>query len=148
MSGSQIDDHARKPPEWVRLPYREVDVVEGYAQGSRIYDDDITAALACELETVVKLLDGLEFDTALDAAAGTGRHLGRLERATSIVALDQSRRMLTLAVARNESASTSFARGELSKLPFDDGRLDLVVCAMAFCHPPQLEPVVAELSRV
>ena len=126
MSGSQVDDHARKRPERVRLPYREVDVVEHYTQWSRIYNDDITVALACELEMVVKLLDGLEFDTALDAAAGTGPHLGRLERATSIVALDQSREMLALAIAQNESASMSFARGELSKLPFDDGRFDLL----------------------
>lgn len=148
MSRSQADDRARKRPEWVRLPHREVDIVEGYAQWSRIYDEDIAAALACEVELVLDLLDGLEFETALDAAAGTGRHLGRLAKASAIVALDQSREMLALAAARNQRTSTSFARGELSQLPFDDGRFDLVVCAMALCHLPQLEPAVAELSRV
>ena len=134
MSRGQADDHARKRPEWLRLPHREMDILEGYARWSRIYDNDIVAALTCEVNLMLDLLDSLEFETALDAAAGTGQHLGRLAKASSIVALDQSREMLTLAVARNHSASTSFARGELNKLPFDDGRFDLIVCAMALAH--------------
>ena len=148
MSRRRADDHALKRPEWVRRPHREVDAVQGYAQWSRNYDDDINLILGPEAEMVDDLLAGLEFHSALDAAAGTGRHLSRLERATSVVALDQSREMLAVAVAKNETATASFTRGELSKLPFDNDRFDLVVCSMALCHVPRIDPVVEEFGRV
>ena len=148
MSRSRLDDHSRKRPEWVRRPHREVDVEEGYAQWSQIYDDATNFLLGPEAEMVADLLDGLEFDSALDAAAGTGRHLSRLGKATSIVALDQSTEMLASAVSKNEKSSTAFVRGDLRHLPLDDGRFDLVLCALALCHLPRIEPVAAEFSRV
>jgi SAM-dependent methyltransferase len=149
MSRRRADDHSLKRPEWVLRPHREVDVVEGYARWSRVYEDDINLLLGPEAEMVTDLLAGLQFDTALDAAAGTGRHLTRLGRATSIVALDQSKAMLPTAVGKNQSATaTSFVRGDLGHLPLADRCFDLVVCALALCHVPEIAPVAAEFSRV
>ncbi|WP_241582192.1 class I SAM-dependent methyltransferase, partial [Rosenbergiella nectarea] len=53
-----------------------------------------------------------------------------------------------LARARAEVPGAGFRLGELTRLPVEDGAVDLVVCALALAHVPDLEPVLAEFARV
>jgi SAM-dependent methyltransferase len=50
------------------------------------------------------------------------------------------------------SASTAappgFQVGELDRLPLPDDAVDVITCALALCHVPDLEPVLAEFARV
>jgi SAM-dependent methyltransferase len=41
-----------------------------------------------------------------------------------------------------------FRAGRLESLPFPDGAFDLVVCALALAHCPDLRAPIAELARV
>ncbi|HEU5110336.1 MAG TPA: class I SAM-dependent methyltransferase, partial [Micromonosporaceae bacterium] len=85
--------------------------------------------------------------TALDAACGTGRHAARLAAAGHrVVGVDSSPAMLERARARVPGGE--FRRGDLSSLPLPDGGVDLVVCALALTHVPDLRRPFAEFARV
>jgi ubiquinone/menaquinone biosynthesis C-methylase UbiE len=44
-----------------------------------------------------------------------------------------------LAKARARIPAGEFRQGQLYQLPLDDDSVDLVVCALAFTHVPELE---------
>jgi SAM-dependent methyltransferase len=50
--------------------------------------------------------------------------------------------------ARDKAPGGSFYEADLSVLPLADDSVDLVVCAIALSHLPDLEPALAELVRV
>jgi SAM-dependent methyltransferase len=53
-----------------------------------------------------------------------------------------------LAVARASAPGARFVQGDLCDLPFADASYDVVVCALALCHVPDLASAVSELARV
>jgi SAM-dependent methyltransferase len=53
-----------------------------------------------------------------------------------------------LDVARAKVPTGDFRVGELTALPVDDASVDLVLCALALSHVPDLGPVFAEFARV
>lgn len=145
------DEAAKRRPEWAKLPAREVDVREGYALWAAQYDSERNDLLGPEAAAVDELLTPLRWTTALDAAGGTGRHLPRLARdGATVIALDQSPQMLARSVARCRTAglAVQHVRGDLSRLPLRTEGADLVVCALALCHVPNLRAAVSELARV
>jgi SAM-dependent methyltransferase len=126
---------------------RPITTREGYALWAPFYDEPGNQLLEIEQPIVCEILDGLPVGTALDAACGTGRHTEYLASlGHGVIGVDSSPEML--ARAREKVPQGVFHKAELHDLPLDDGSVDLVVCAIALSHVPELEPVLAELVRV
>jgi len=94
-----------------------------------------------------RLLDGLPVGRALDAACGTGRRAAYLHSlGHDVLGVDVSAN--TLALARAKVPEGDFRRGDVCQLPVPDQDVDLVVCALALEHVPDLAAAFAEFSRV
>jgi SAM-dependent methyltransferase len=123
-----------------------VGTVEGYRIWSRTYGGANTA-FDLDEPVVGEILDAVPAGVALDAACGTGRWSAALAaRGHRVIGVDSSPEMLDR--ARAEVPDGEFRPGELTALPLGDAAVDLVVCALALSHVPDLEPVLAEFARV
>jgi ubiquinone/menaquinone biosynthesis C-methylase UbiE len=125
---------------------RPVTTVEGYAAWSVDYDKP-NDLIDMEQPVMRPMLAGLPAGTALDAACGTGRysaHLSSLGHA--VIGVDSCPQMLE--AARAKVAGADFREGDLHQLPVAEQSVDLVVCALALTHLPDLGPVFAEFARV
>jgi ubiquinone/menaquinone biosynthesis C-methylase UbiE len=125
---------------------RPVTIAEGYAAWSGTYDEP-NDLIDAEQPVMRRILGELPTGTALDAACGTGRHAAYLSsRGHAVIGVDICPQMLE--VAREKVAGADFREGELHQLPVADESVDLVVCALALTHVPDLGPVLAEFARV
>jgi SAM-dependent methyltransferase len=134
-------------------PTVEMNVADGYAEWSKQYDGEVEAnpLIALEEPVLLDLIGDVAALDALDAACGTGRYALKLaEAGARVAAADASEEML--AHARRKAAERQLGievrLGDLRQLPFGDASFDLVVCALALCHLPELTPAVQELARV
>jgi ubiquinone/menaquinone biosynthesis C-methylase UbiE len=126
---------------------RRGDVATGYRQWAGSYDEPRNGLFDIEEPVMHEILDRLPPGRALDAACGTGRHSAYLAgRGHAVVGVDSSADML--AVARARLPHRGFVAGSLDSLPVPDGSADLVVCALALAHMPELGVVMAEFARV
>jgi SAM-dependent methyltransferase len=124
-----------------------VDTVDGYRLWARTYDDPGNAAFGIDTPVVKEILDELPVGVALDAACGTGRLTRDLaDRGHRVIGVDSSPDMLDL--ARTWVPEGEFLAGDLHGLPVPDDHVDLVLCALALTHVPDLGPVLAEFARV
>jgi ubiquinone/menaquinone biosynthesis C-methylase UbiE len=81
----------------------------------------------------------------VDVACGTGRHTAHLAAlGHEVIGVDASPQML--AVARRKLPAVSFLLADLHRLPVADASVDLLVCALAATHVPDLRPVLAEFA--
>jgi SAM-dependent methyltransferase len=123
------------------------DASVGYASWSATYDDEPNGLFAVDEPAVDAILDALPVGDALDAACGTGRFSARLAaRGHRVIGVDASAAMLD--VARAKVPEGEFHVGALDDLPVPDASVDLVLCALALSHVPDLGPVMAEFARV
>lgn len=121
--------------------------VEAYGSWAGAYDQPGNQLLDIEGPLVRSLLGGVPVGVALDAACGTGRHAEHLARlGHRVIGVDSSPDMLD--VARAKVPAASFLEGSLDALPVPDSSVDVVVCALALAHVPDLKPVFAEFARV
>jgi 2-polyprenyl-3-methyl-5-hydroxy-6-metoxy-1,4-benzoquinol methylase len=131
---------------------REVSVQEGYACWAGYYDHERNPLIAVEGPLVDTILGKLEVATALDVCTGTGRLALKLaRRGVAVTATDQSAEMLALAEqkARREGLAIDFRLSSLEEgLPSTDAGFDLVTCALALCHVPDLDEATREFHRV
>ncbi|HEU5472665.1 MAG TPA: methyltransferase domain-containing protein [Actinophytocola sp.] len=133
-------------PGSVEIPLTEYDVPEGYSRWARRYDGP-NPAIAREQPIVHAMLAELPAGRALDAACGTGRHAAKLvELGHQVVGVDATPAMLAL--ARQKVPGVDFRRGQLERLPVQDASVDLITCALALTHVPDLGPVLREFARV
>jgi SAM-dependent methyltransferase len=125
-----------------------VSTVTAYEQQSVTYDVDAGGGLFVTDEPIVaEYLSGREPGVALDAACGTGRFAEFLaRRGHQVIGVDSSPDML--AHARRRVPDGEFHVGELDRLPLPDDCVDVIVCALALVHVPELQPVLAEFARV
>lgn len=88
--------------------------------------------------------------TVLEVGAGTGRNLEHYHRATRLVALDISTRMLAAARvrARRLGADVDFEVADVERLPLGDRSFDTVVATCVFCSVPDPVRGLTELARV
>jgi len=122
------------------------DTVTGYRSWSEHYDE-FNPLIAVEEPPVLALLDSLPAGRALDAACGTGRYSAYLAaRGHQVVGVDSSPDML--AKARTKCPELVFHQADLTAVPLPDADVDLVVCALALPHVPELAPIMAEFARV
>jgi ubiquinone/menaquinone biosynthesis C-methylase UbiE len=118
----------------------------GYAAWASTYDRP-NSLFAIDEPAVDDILNALPVGDALDAACGTGRFAARLAaRGHRVVGVDSSQEMLD--VARAKLPGAEFHLGDLDALPLPDASVDVVVCALALVHVPDLGPVLAEFARV
>jgi ubiquinone/menaquinone biosynthesis C-methylase UbiE len=126
---------------------RPITTAEGYAAWSGGYDQQPNDLIDAEQPVMRRILDGLPAGTALDAACGTGRHAAYLSSlGHAVIGVDICPQMLD--VARAKVGGADFREGELHELPVADQSADLIVCALALTHVPDLGPVLAEFARV
>jgi SAM-dependent methyltransferase len=84
--------------------------------------------------------------TVLEVGCGAGEMAERIavELHTTVVALDESERMVALARERKVEAVV----GDVQALPFADGRFDCVVAAWLFYHVANRDRAISESARV
>ena len=124
-----------------------LDVEDGYAAWAPVYDEMPNALIRAEQPLVDAALAEVRAGRALDAACGIGRHAARLVASGHrTVGVDRSAAML--AIARRKVPQADFRIGDLTRLPLEDGSVDVAVCALALTHLPDPEPAIAELARV
>lgn len=120
---------------------------EGYGSWAEFYDEPGNQLIDLEQPIVREILDGLPRGLVLDAACGTGRHSAYLASlGHTVIGVDSSAAML--ARAREKVPGGEFHEADLHDLPLPNGHVDLVVCALALMHVPDIEPVLAEFVRV
>jgi ubiquinone/menaquinone biosynthesis C-methylase UbiE len=125
-----------------------VSTVTAYQQQAACYDAEAGGGLFAEDEPVVaEFLSGREPGVALDAACGTGRFAEFLaRRGYQVIGTDSSPGML--AHARRRVPGGEFHLADLDRLPLRNDCADVIVCALALVHVPDLHPVLAEFARV
>ena len=125
---------------------RRGDTVTAYRQWAPTYDEP-NSLFDVDEPVVHEILGGLPVGDALDAACGTGRYAAHLASlGHRVVGVDSSPDMLAVAARRVPQAD--LREGDLTALPLEDGAVDVVVCALALAHVPDLGPALAELARV
>jgi ubiquinone/menaquinone biosynthesis C-methylase UbiE len=125
----------------------ELSLGEGYAAWAPTYDSQPNPLTAVEEPIVGELLASVAPGRALDAACGTGRHLGMLTSlGHRVIGVDGSPEMLALARERN--LDVDLREGDLGALPLPDASVDVALCALALNHSSDLGPPIAELARV
>jgi ubiquinone/menaquinone biosynthesis C-methylase UbiE len=133
-------------PHSLSIPLQQLDVEEGYTQWAPRYDGP-NPAIEAEQPVVHGILADLPIGVALDAACGTGRHAAKLaELGHQVIGVDTTGAMLDL--ARAKVPGGDFRIGLIEALPVEDASVDIVTCALALTHVPDLEPVVREFGRV
>jgi ubiquinone/menaquinone biosynthesis C-methylase UbiE len=136
-SADQFGEGVETPP---------VTTAEGYRAWSVAYDEP-NDLIDLEQPVIRRMLDEMPTGTALDAACGTGRHSAYLSSlGHAVTGIDICPQMLE--AARAKVAGADFREGDLHQLPVADQSVDLVVCALALTHVPDLAPVFAEFARV
>jgi SAM-dependent methyltransferase len=126
---------------------RPITAGEGYRAWAGHYDQPGNRLIDLEQPVVREILNRLPPGTAVDAACGTGRHAQYLASlGHKVTGVDGSPEML--AAARAKVPAGEFLEGDLRRLPVPDRHADLVVCALALSHVPELAPVLAEFARI
>jgi SAM-dependent methyltransferase len=124
-----------------------ITTVDGYRDWAEDYDRQSNQLIELEQPVVRDILDGLAPGIVLDAACGTGRHTAYLASlGHKVIGTDSSPEMLAKARARIPDGELHEA--DLHDLPVPDGHVDVVVCALALTHVPDLTRVLAEFVRV
>jgi ubiquinone/menaquinone biosynthesis C-methylase UbiE len=138
-------DSAEELGEGVEAP--PITTREGYARWAPSYDEPGNQLLDIEQPIVREILDGLPEGIALDAACGSGRHTAYLASlGHKVIGVDTSPEMLAL--AREKIPGGEFHEAELHELPLPDASVDVVVCALALSHRPDLAQALTEFVRV
>lgn len=126
-------------PVQVREQYATED---GLAARASIYGGDGVDAR----DIVVEELQSVAPRRLLEVGCGWGELAERMtaELDCDVVAVDQSERMVELALERGVDARL----GDAQALQFEDGEFDAVVAAWMLYHVPDLERALAECARV
>lgn len=120
---------------------------DGYHGWAEYYDLPGNQLIDLEQPIVREILDSLPPGIALDVACGTGRHTEYLASlGHEVIGVDSSPDMLAKAQAKIPGGE--FHEADLHHLPVPDNHVDVLVCALALMHVPELTPVLAEFARV
>jgi len=122
---------------------------DAYAQWAVAYPPEAhNPLMRAEENAMLPLLPNLKGKTVVDLACGSGRY-GRLslERGASyVIGVDDSPAMI--AVGLRAGVKLRFLEASMAEVPLQAGVADVVVCALAIGHVPEVEPVICEISRL
>ena len=119
---------------------------EGYAVWADSYPPrPHNRLMAAEQEVVEPMIQLAAPERALDVGTGTGRYLTLLRAAGArfVVGVDMSLPML-----EHRQCATPRVCGDACKLPFADGQFDLVCSSLMVGDVSDLDPWIAEATRV
>ena len=113
--------------------------------------DAVSRAAADAMEHCVRRLDPKPGERVLDLATGTGWTARQAAaRGAEVVGVDIGADLIEAAktLARRANLAIAFEVGDAERLPFDDGRFDVVVstCGVMFASNP--EAAAGEIARV
>jgi ubiquinone/menaquinone biosynthesis C-methylase UbiE len=124
-----------------------IETREGYARWAAFYDEPGNELIDIEQPIVREILERLPIGVAVDVACGTGRHAAYLASlGHTVIGVDTSPEML--AVARERLPAAELHEANLLDLPLADDSADIVVCALALTHVPELGRALEEFVRV
>lgn len=128
----------------------QVPALEGYDRWAGIYDTDGNPLIALEERHIEPLIGKVHGLLVADVGCGTGRHTVRLAAAGArVTALDFSPRMLEIARAKVGAERVGFHLYDVTtRLPFDDGAADRVLCCLVLEHVADLAAMFRELGRI
>jgi len=118
----------------MRKKIRRLDAREGYDRWAESYDRTENPLVALDRRYTLKLLEPRPGERVLDAACGTGAHVGSMLRAGSApVGFDLFRGMLN--VTRRKYPSVPLAQADLNgQLPLQGRVFDAALCALVGEH--------------
>lgn len=124
------------------------DVFKGYEAWAETYDSIPNLLIEVEEPVVKSLLKKFTPGKALDAACGTGRYSEFLNSlGYEVTGVDLSPDMLSQA-RKNRSKQINFLQGNLTEIPLKNASVNLVICALALTHFPNIDKALSELARV
>jgi malonyl-CoA O-methyltransferase len=129
---------------------RQLPTREAYDLWAEVYDRDGNPLIALEERHIGGLIGPVAGLTIADVGCGTGRHAIRLAAAGArVTALDFSPGMLAVAQAKPGAERVRFLRQDITtRLPFEDGAIDRVLCCLVLEHVADLTGFCRELTRV
>jgi SAM-dependent methyltransferase len=153
LSPEQLADGASavERQQLLTKPTIEVGLLEGYTKWAPGYDDEANPLIPLEEPVVLDVVGEVAGKAVLDAACGTGRYSFILaQRGATVSGIDASADMLAQARRKADQlgVAVDLRLGDIARLPFAADSFDLAVCALAFCHLPDLRPAIRELARV
>lgn len=116
--------------------------VHGASVKSSDYFDD--ASFFMQRDNILHWLGELQGKEILDAGCGVGAFSEPLACDNTVYGVDFSEKSLEFAAARGLRAIP----GDLTALPFEDGKFDVVLCIGVIQLIEQYLPVITELARV
>lgn len=87
----------------------------------------------------------------LEIGCGTGifcRHVGARLPDSAVVGVDLDAARLEFARRRNPAPNVAYEVGDFLRLPFEDGRFDLVFCRFVLAHATDPTQALREMARV
>ena len=124
------------------------DVQQGYQNWAITYDNTPNLLIEVEEPVVKSILQKFQPGYSLDAGCGTGRYSKFLHSlGYSVTGVDISKDMLSKARSNNNK-QIKFIEGDLNSLPIKNNSMDLVICALALTHLPDIKVAISELTRV
>jgi len=128
----------------------ELSPLDGYAAWAERYDDEDNPLALLEGPAIIAACGDAQGLRVLDVGCGTGRHtIPLLEMGASVVGLDFSPEMLSIARQRTANRDVEFLQHSLpDPFPFTDESFDLVISGLVVEHVPDLETVFRECLRV
>ncbi len=134
---------------WTLEKSRSLNVQSAYDQWSQTYDDVINRTRDLEGNVLRKLLSGRSFNNCLEIGCGTGKNTSWLvENCESIVAVDLSDEMLSIAKAKINSAKVKFVQADISaEWNFTNETFDLITFSLVLEHIKDLDHIFTEVSK-
>jgi ubiquinone/menaquinone biosynthesis C-methylase UbiE len=128
------------------------EIVDQFTRQAAQFAVSPTARSEDILERIVRAARPRPSDTALDVACGPGLLVcGLARRVRNATGIDLTPAMLEQArktQAAQGLTNVSWDQGDVSAMPYEDGRFDIVTCRFAFHHFPAPLPILREMRRV
>jgi 2-polyprenyl-3-methyl-5-hydroxy-6-metoxy-1,4-benzoquinol methylase len=127
----------------------ELNVAEGYARWASTYDDAVSPIIDVEQPALIRALESFPKGTATDVCCGTGRVAELLHQlGHRVTGMDQSREMVEMATQKNPSIPYRVRALGLNGPAIAEEPQDLVTCALALAHFPDLVPPLRDIAMM
>ena len=125
-----------------------MNVKEAYKIWSEQYDTNFNKTRDLEAFSIRDVLSEIKFNNCLEIGCGTGKNTEWLiTKGESIVAVDISDEMLSIARQKITNKSVSFLKADVTEnWDFTNETFDLVVCSLVLEHIENIETVIKRIA--